>query len=73
MAGGILEDPTKVGVIMEYSGKGISEELARSVVEDMVRESMRNHGYSIREVLISSASTTVTTGFSSLISAVTLW
>ena len=47
---GFPEDEDRVGVIMEYSDKGIDEGYARSVVEQMVQEAFEERGWKLARI-----------------------
>ena len=70
---GIPADKSKIGVIMEYSGKNNAAG-ADEIVREMVKESMSRHGLDILEIKSSSIDCVVPDeGFVSVISAVSIF
>jgi len=56
---GIPKDPSKVGVIMEYSDKNISEEQARETLHEMIREAFEVRGWELDNIISDVISTKV--------------
>lgn len=48
---GIPADPEKVGVIMEYSDKNISEEVAECVLLEMIKEAFEIRGWELKDTV----------------------
>lgn len=70
---GIPERSGDIGIIMEYAGV-CSKEYAETLVYEMVRKAMDNHGICCKEIKCSSIEKIVREGeFVTVISAVTLW
>lgn len=70
---GIPEDPTEVGVIMEYSCCN-TEKVSIDIVSQMVRSAMRLRGHKIKEIKIASAEVPVSEGiYSSAVAALAMW
>ena len=68
----IPKDSNDIGVIMEYAGI-CEEQEAIKTVKNMAEKAMNYHHIAIKEIVVSSKSTIVTNGYSTVISAVSLW
>jgi arginine decarboxylase len=56
---GISSDPNKVGVIMEYSDKNITEEKAIDTLYGMIREAFDARGWDLKHVILNAVSAKV--------------
>ena len=56
---GIPSDPDKVGVIMEYSDKNITEEMAINTLYNMVHEAFDARGWNLKHVILNVVSAKV--------------
>ena len=68
----IPDNNTDIGIIMEYAGV-CEEKEALDIVQEMAERAMKNHGISTKEIVLSSQSAIVTNGYTTVISAVSLW
>ena len=69
---GIPCDEAQVGVIMEYAAQTDAKS-AEKEVKKMVDQAMKKHGIPYKEIRVSATEATVTEGYTTVISSVTMW
>lgn len=73
VAVGVPKSKSDIGLIMEYEHEGVTAKEAEDIAKAMVKESMANHAIDIEDILVTSMSGVVGTGFLTVVSAIVMW